>query len=165
MVFSIKIEVPGPPMGVGRARSRIVTAAKTGGGIRQFVAHYTPTNTRNEAAVIRQYAQDAMAGRAPFTGAVELRMAMYFAIPESFSKTKRIAALNGSLRPTTKPDWDNCGKFTDALSKVVWLDDKQVTDAHAWKRYSDKPRVIMEITPLTKEDLERPIKPRNWISH
>jgi Holliday junction resolvase RusA-like endonuclease len=131
-------------MGVGRARSRIVTAK----GGRQFVSNYTPAATRNEAGVIRQYAEDAMAGRAPFTGAVELKMAMYFPIPSSFSKAKRAAALSGTIRPTVKPDWDNGAKFTDALSKVVWADDKQVTDAFVWKRYSTHPRVVMEIREI-----------------
>jgi Holliday junction resolvase RusA-like endonuclease len=143
----VRIEIPGPPMGVGRAKTRIVTAASG----RSFATIYTPKKTRDESAVIRDYAAQAMGEREPFTGAVELRMSLYFPIPSGFTKKKRTAIEAGTLRPTVKPDWDNAGKFTDALSKVVWLDDKQVTDAHIWKRYSSRPRVIIEVRPLQEE--------------
>ena len=41
----------------------------------------------------------------------------------------------GTLKPTTKPDYDNLAKCHDALNGVLWHDDAQITDAVLAKRY------------------------------
>lgn len=78
----------------------------------------------------------------------EIRMSIdvYRKIPKSFSKKKHQQAVDGVLRPTTKPDIDNLAKgIKDGLSKVIWHDDSQVTELVARKWYSDNPRAEVTI--------------------
>lgn len=78
----------------------------------------------------------------------EIRMSIdvYRKIPKSFSKKKHQQAVDGVLRPTTKPDIDNLAKgIKDGLSKVIWRDDSQVTELVARKWYSDNPRAEVTI--------------------
>lgn len=133
--------MPGLPKGKARTRGRIVTA-KSG---RQFVSEYTPAKTRNEEAVIRDFAEQAMNGRAPFEGPLEVRMRIYLPIPQSMPKKRQEAAIAGELRPTIKPDWDNTAKLTDACNGIVWRDDSQIVAAHVWKYYSVRPGVVIEV--------------------
>ncbi len=140
-----RMEVSGSPRGVGRPNSRVVTNKKTG---RTYAVHYTPRTTRIEASVIRLAAQEAMGDRPLFTGALELKYVAYVAVPKSASKKKQMEMLAAVALPTKKPDFDNIAKFIDSLKQVVFVDDAQVTDAHIWKRYSDRPRVVIELRKL-----------------
>jgi Holliday junction resolvase RusA-like endonuclease len=146
-LFSVKIEIPGDPKGMGRAKSRHIKA-KDG---REFDVHYTPEASRIEAGVIRMYAEKAMAGRAPVSTAVVLHVAAYLPVPKSFTKKMREGALAQmpTVWPVTKPDGDNIVKFIDQLKSVVWCDDKQVVDTHIYKRYTDRPRLVMQIREKT----------------
>jgi Holliday junction resolvase RusA-like endonuclease len=83
-------------------------------------------------------------------GALEALVVAAFPIPKSFSKTKRLDAISGALRPTTKPDCDNIIKMLDALNGVVFADDKQIVEASILKIYSDKPELTVRITPWGK---------------
>jgi Holliday junction resolvase RusA-like endonuclease len=53
--------------------------------------------------------------------------------------------LSGTFLPQVKPDADNLMKTVDSLNEVVFRDDKQITDATISKRYSDRPRLRIEI--------------------
>jgi Holliday junction resolvase RusA-like endonuclease len=80
-----------------------------------------------------------------------LELRMVFGVPASWSKAKRAAALSGEIVPTKKPDMDNVVKaICDALNAIVWVDDVQVTDLLARKRFGDNPHVEARITPLNK---------------
>lgn len=80
------------------------------------------------------------------TEEIRLRIDVYRKIPKSFSKKKHQQAVDGELRPTTKPDIDNLAKgIKDGLSKVIWHDDSQVTELVARKLYSDNPRAEVTI--------------------
>lgn len=69
------------------------------------------------------------------------------------SKKKRLAMLQHKIFPTKKPDWDNIGKIIgDSLNSVAYPDDKQIVDAHIYKRYSENPRVEVEIYSLLSEE-------------
>jgi len=141
-----RMEVAGIPRGVGRTNSRVVTNKTTG---RNFAVHYTPTTTRNEASVIRLAAQQIMAGRPLFAGPLELKYVAYVAVPKSTSNKKRADMLAAVTLPTKKPDFDNIAKFIDALKQVVFVDDAQIAEAHIWKRYSDRPRIVIELRKLS----------------
>lgn len=141
----IRIIVPGPPKPLGRNRHRIVTPK----GKKSFVGSYLPTESRNEKAVIRDFASQAMKGRPPIEGPVDIRIAAYLPIPPSWSGRKQAAALAGGIRPAVGIDADNIIKLAwDAFKHVVWRDDSQVTDAAVWKRYSDRPRLVIEVRPI-----------------
>ena len=148
---TVCIVVPGPPKPLERNRHRIVKA-RSGA---TFVSNYTPAKSRNEQAVIRDMADQQMNGRAPFEGPIDLRFVAYMPVPASWSKRKQDRAIEDWIRPTGKPDADNFLKMVDALKGIVWRDDAQVTDCCLWKRYSVRPRTIIEVRPMTWEDPEQ----------
>ena len=135
MMQDVRFVVPGKPVGKTVIRAR---------GNQYFVA----PKTRAEMDAVRTIAGFAMGGRGPMAGPVELRLCAWVPIPQSWSQRKRALAREGALLPVVKPDWDNIGKMCDALKHVVWNDDAQVTDVHLWKRYSDDPRVVVEIRQI-----------------
>lgn len=136
----IEIELAGPPHG----KQRVKRAAIAAGG-----HAYTPEKTVSFEGRLAYAAQQVMGDRPPLEGAIELTVWVYFPVPASKPKKWREAALRGEIRPTVKPDWDNGGKLTDALNLIVWVDDKQVVDAHVHKFYSDRPRCIVQVSELT----------------
>lgn len=85
----------------------------------------------------------------PISMAVEMRITFYLPIPQSTPKRKRIQMLNGVILPTKKPDIDNLAYLvTNAFKGCVYHDDSQVVDMILRKRYSDKPRTVVEIIPI-----------------
>lgn len=65
-----------------------------------------------------------------------------FPIPISWTKGKQLAAKNGTLQHTSKPDFDNVAKIIiDALNGLAWKDDSQIVSATVRKHFSENPRV------------------------
>lgn len=80
---------------------------------------------------------------------MEVRIAAYYDIPKSTSKSKRQQMLSGILLPTKKPDIDNIAKcILDALNGVAFHDDTQVVKLCMEKFYAEKPRVEVEIQEI-----------------
>lgn len=130
----IRFTVPGEPRGWARAR--------TGQG-----HHFVDGKTRSAKQVIASWAIEA--GAQLTSGPVLLHVNAYLGIPQSASKKRQAAMLAGDELPTKKPDFDNIQKLIgDALNGVVWRDDVQITDAVFRKRWSDQPRIEIEIHPL-----------------
>lgn len=135
----IEFVVPGEPVGKGRPR-----AFRAGSGVRMF----TPEKTARYENLVALAAQEAMAGRAPMQGAVAVGMVLVTAPPASWSMKKRNQALDGQIRPTTKPDCDNVLKaIADACNGIVWRDDKQITDVAIRKRYGIRPMAQVTVQP------------------
>lgn len=133
---TIKFVVPGKPRGKQVAR---VTRFGT----------FIPAQTRAEIEAVKYIALAAMRGAAPFAGPVCIRLCAYVPVPQAWSRADTAAALAGEILPTVKPDGDNYEKLVwDGCKRVVWLDDKQVTDWHGWKRYSADPRIVVHVTEL-----------------
>jgi Holliday junction resolvase RusA-like endonuclease len=130
----IVIELVGEPRGKSRPRF-------TANGV-----PYTPAKTRAHEAALRFAAQQQMAGRPPFEGPVGIKVSATFAVPASWPKKKRAAALAGMWPHVTKPDVDNLLKMIDALTQVCWRDDKQITHATITKHYGERPVLRIEIT-------------------
>jgi Holliday junction resolvase RusA-like endonuclease len=143
----IRIVVPGTPKSLRRNNHRLV---KTRDG-REFVTSYMPADTRNNQAVIKDMAMKAMGNNPPWEGPIDLRIVAYMPVPASWSQKKQCAALADQLRPTGSPDASNLQKqIEDSLAKVVYRNDSQITDpAGPWKRFSDRPRLVIEIRQLT----------------
>lgn len=132
--------IEGEPVGKGRPK-----AVRQGG----FVRMYTPAKTRGYEEQVADEARKAMAGREPIAGPCMLELTMVVGIPVSWSKKKRASALAGEMFPTKKPDADNVIKaLCDSLNGIVWVDDVQVTDLIARKRFGANPHVEARITPL-----------------
>lgn len=142
----IKIVVPGPPKAWERAGHRIVSAP----GRKPFISSYTPAQTRREETRIEALARKAMGNQPPLDCAVQLRFVAFMPIAPSWSKRKQAAALADQLRPASKPDLSNLVKLCeDAMNTVIFRDDSQITDSGLFKRYSDVPRLQIEVRALT----------------
>lgn len=130
----IVIQLPGVPVGKGRPRF-----------VRATGHAFTPAKTRSYESMLQGVAIEAMRGIAPLEGALQVKVEAYFPVPQSWSKSKRSAALLGATRPTKKPDADNLLKVLDALNEVVFHDDSQIVDGSVVKHYSDQPRLVIRI--------------------
>jgi Holliday junction resolvase RusA-like endonuclease len=140
----IRIEVVGP-VAPYRERARVLP------GTSRVWSSRTRETTLYQAA-IRVLAQDAMTGRPPFTGPVELVIEIHVGIPRSMPKYRRTRAMAGILRPITRPDSTNVLKAVeDALSGIVFRDDAQVAVTRAVKVYSENPRLVIEVSELSTE--------------
>jgi len=138
LTSSVVVELPGEPRAKGRPRF--------GNG-----RTYTPQATRNYESDLGFMAKLAMKGRPVMEGPLRVEIYAMFSVPKSWSKIKQARALIHAIRPTGKPDLDNIFKVVDALNGVVWRDDSQVVNATIIKKYSDQPRLRIEVEALIGE--------------
>lgn len=139
MPVHLKIEVPGTPKGKASVRTT-----------RRGFA-YTPAKTVNYMSDIKAFAMEAIKkdpvlfDLLPTDLPIQMTIDAYFPIPNSYSKKKRDMAINGSLPYVKKPDTDNISKLKDALSSIVYNDDRQVVQEIVTKMYSEYPRLVLNI--------------------
>ena len=142
MTFMVTFRVEGPPQGKGRPRF------STRGG---FVKTYTPQTTVTYENMIKASAMVAMGASEPLESPIAVFLHVTKGIPASYTKKRIEACLNGSERPTKKPDIDNILKcYLDAMNNIVYKDDKQVVTIHATQVYGTFP--VVEV--LVKEELQ-----------
>lgn len=143
------IVIPGDPVAKGRPRVRI---GKIGG--RSVPMLYAPKETQDYEDKIRQHARralnalnDNLSKFYPIDERpIGLLVRAYLEIPKSWPKKDVLAALRGEIYPLSKPDHDNFMKMaSDALNGLVYRDDSLVTDSHQIKRYSENPRMEIEV--------------------
>ena len=129
--------IAGQPMGKARHRSMVLPNG--------MIHNYnSKANQDYEKLVAAEYKKQC--SNIYFTGELEVVINAYFNIPKSWSKKKQEQAIEGEIRPQTKPDLDNISKIIlDSLNNVAFDDDKQITDLHIHKHYSDEPRVEVTI--------------------
>lgn len=149
----VSFTLAGEPRGKGRPRISVTRSENPAAPT--FARAYTPAKTRHYEAALQFAAQQAMeaSGLAPLEGPLRLVMIAVFGIPASWSKRKRADALAGILRPTKKPDADNCMKCADALNGVVFRDDAQIVDAQVLKWFGPVPQLEVTITELGAGEL------------
>lgn len=134
---TLRIVIPGEMRGKGRPRF-----SAAGGRPRA----YTDSRTASMEAWVRACAVEA--GATCTDRPIWLRMRIAVAVPQSWSQKKRQAALNGDLRPTGKPDLDNCLKLVaDALNGIAWRDDRQIIGVTCHKHYAAEPLTVLEVWP------------------
>lgn len=127
--------VPGPPKGKGRPRF-----SRANG----HVMTYTPDSTASYEELVR-WSWRSQSGSS-FEAGVPLKVSIYgfFPIAKSISKKKHVE-LDGKPH-TSKVDCDNLAKAVlDAMNHLAFYDDSQISDLHVVKRYSDVPRVEVNI--------------------
>lgn len=140
MGLQVRFVIPGRLKGKGRPRATIRAG---------FATVYTPAATKNAEAQIKQFASDAMKGRDPIEGPVELTVAIYQMVPSSWSKKRARAA----VYLTGKPDIDNSIKMlADSGNGIVWRDDAQISDLHVIRRYIQEGQERCEITVMALAD-------------
>ena len=133
----ISITIPGVPVAKGRPR---VTAAG------RFPRVFTPAKTRRSEDLIRCEAYNAMGGSKPIDEPVSMVVTAYIQPPKSFSKKKRADAIEGIVKPVTRPDADNYAKAAlDGCNAIIFRDDSLVTDLIVRKRYSERPRLVITV--------------------
>lgn len=142
MSASVYFVVYGTPIGKGRPR-----ATSRGG----FVRMYTDAKTLGFEAAVADEARIAMKEWEPFDTPMQLQLSAYYPIPKSWSKKKRQQAVDGDLHPQVKPDLDNVLKAVlDAINGVVYVDDSQVINMVATKRYSTDARIEVYVHEVLK---------------
>lgn len=119
--MNVCFSVPGKPQGKGRPR--FTRSGHT----------YTPDRTAEYEERVKLAYKQAGAGK--LSGFVSADICTVFAVPKSYTKAQRAAALNASFAPK-KPDCDNIAKIIlDALNGMAYDDDAQVVKLRVEKRY------------------------------
>ena len=132
--------IPGQPVAKGRPKF-----ARQG----SFVRTYTPEKTATYENLVKLAATEAMSGRPPIEGPVELWLDINLQIPASWSKKRQRDAAAGLVAATKKPDADNVLKAVkDGMNGIVWLDDAQAVEYRISKRYSTSPCVQVSVEQL-----------------
>lgn len=142
----LRFIIPGEPHGQARPRFTQVNG---------HVHTYDAEESRNYKAYVKMIAQTAARAQgwqyAEKEG-IGVNIYAHMSVPPSKSKKFRAAALAGDELPTKKPDVDNIFKaVTDALSGVLFRDDKQIVHSRVEKTYSEQPEVLVEVFVVRKE--------------
>ena len=140
----MEIVIYGEPVPQGRPKF-----ASFGG----HVHAYDPQKSRNYKQLVRFWVTQHLKkidGWKPFENALCVDLTFYMGIPSSWSKKKRIQAIQGQIRPVSRPDTDNLIKsVTDSCNGLLWVDDCIITDLSARKRYTGElARVVIKITEV-----------------
>ena len=128
----VMMRIEGLPKGKGRPRF-----TRTGHA-------YTPSETRQYETLVTASARAAMKGKRKIEkpSAVRVYILAVFPVPTSWSKKRRIAALQGVEHHTKKPDVDNVIKAVcDGVNGIVFEDDSQIVEVRARKAYGSEPYV------------------------
>ena len=89
---------------------------------------------------------------------IKMTLDMYFAIPKSYTKKRKLACARNQERPAKKPDVDNVLKnVCDALNGVAYDDDIQVIEVICRKYYSQDEEYI----EVRLEEIEWDISNKN----
>lgn len=146
----IIVSIPGKPVAKGRHRTSPAKLGFKGGKPYVIQGHtFTPTTTREWEKMAKLYIKSALKGNGKIWGAISLIVVVVFAVPVSWPKWKREAALEGIIVPTGKPDLDNLLKATkDAVNKLGWQDDSYVTTSSEVKMYGENPGVFVRISNI-----------------
>ena len=113
---------------------------------------YTPKKTVAEEKAIAE-AWKQKNGLISYEGPVIVRIVLGMPIPKSASKTKKKAMLDRKIRPTTKPDADNCAKLIlDALNGLAYQDDNQIVSLTVKKYYTDVPKIMVKVAEWQPEE-------------
>lgn len=128
-----EFEVIGDIKGKARPRMNTITGVT-----------YTPTNTKDYENLIIQYFKIKYPRFVPLENRVRVKIEAHFKIPKNTSKKNTQIMLDGILSPTKKPDIDNITKVVlDALNKIAFKDDNQITKIEVEKKYSEVEKIVV----------------------
>lgn len=114
---------------------------------------YTPKRTREYEDAVRLAAARALqaANASPFMGPVILFVETVNAVPKSWPKDRKAAALAQRIYPN-KGDLDNRVKaISDALNGVFYVDDVQIVRSVATMRYGEQDSIHAVVYKITGE--------------
>lgn len=131
---------------VEQARPR---ATRMGKGIRLYDPKKVTVFKRKLGMLAKQQMLDR--GLEPYDGPLEVCMVFYRPVQASLSQKERARRLSGVHRPTVKPDLSNYIKaLEDGLNGILWVDDNRIVQIVAEKKYSDRPRIVIEVNKVDK---------------
>lgn len=108
---------------------------------------YTPIKTVEYEKLIRE--AWGLAHKGLTTAYVKMDLDFYVPIPKNFSKSDRMKAIEGEIRPDKRPDIDNYIKaIMDALNEQAYFDDRQIVAVFCNKWYAEAGRVEINITEI-----------------
>jgi Holliday junction resolvase RusA-like endonuclease len=140
MTFVINFPVFGNP--IPKSRPRFTFRGRT----------YTPARTVEYEKTVREAAMQAMGASEALETPVSVFIHVTYAIPQSYTKKRKEACLNGFERPMTRNfgDLDNVVKsLTDGMNEIVYKDDSQIVGIHATKVFGTESLVQI----MVKEEL------------
>lgn len=107
---------------------------------------YTPKNTKSYEELIRQYFKIKYPRYQTLEGRLYVKIVAYFRPAKNTTKKNMELMLSGTLSPIKKPDIDNIGKvILDALNKIAFKDDNQVTKMEIEKVYAEEEKIYIKI--------------------
>lgn len=114
------------------------------------IVSYDPQKSRDFKQLVRMVAYQH-APQQLLDGPLIVTIDVIKDIPKSYSAKRRQAAIEGKIRPTSKPDNTNYAKgIEDALNKVIWNDDSSIVTLVVRKWYGERPRTIVHVTPCAE---------------
>lgn len=117
------------------------------------IHHYDQNESRSARSDVKQAAFVAVKGKWPrYDCPVNLAVKEYRTPPRSWSEKKTAAAIQGTIRPASRPDLKNIiWLVEDCLNGLMWHDDSRIVSFDgSGKFYGNAPRVEVEITPLNE---------------
>lgn len=130
-----EFEVPGKVTGKARPRVNTLTGRA-----------YTPENTKDYEMLIKQYFKIKYPKFETLEGRIKVKIIAYFKPPKQTSKRQVELMLENNISPTKKPDIDNIIKIIlDALNKMAFRDDSQITKIEVEKMYSKEEKIFVKI--------------------
>ena len=142
---TIEFRVYGIPQTKGSAKGFAVPNKQKPGKFRTII---TNDNKKNKpwAQTVSGEAQRHRVDGCPFEGPIVLEMVFLMPIPKSLPKRAPAFMLK-------KPDVDKMTRSVkDALSGVLYIDDKQVVHTDVKKMYCEAPGVMVRLRHLTLAD-------------
>lgn len=134
----IELTIPGEVIAKGRPKF-----TNRGG----YARAYTPKKTKDYEALVKLHALQLK--QEPLTEAIEVAISVHRVPPKSWSKKKQKEALNGVIKPVTKPDADNLAKSVlDALNGVLFKDDNQIVSLTVKKMYAAEAKAVVTINQI-----------------
>lgn len=107
---------------------------------------YTPKNTRSYEELIRQYFMIKYPRYETLEGRLSVKIIAYFKPAKNTTKKTKELIEKGLISPIKKPDIDNIGKvMLDALNKIAFKDDNQVTKMEIEKVYAEEEKIYIKI--------------------
>ena len=127
-----------------------------GKGENAYLHEWTPTQTVNYEVLVRLAFMEKYPDHVPWERDMPIVSIMeaFYAVPASIPKAQIQIALRGDVYRPRVNDIDNCLKVVwDALNQIAFADDNQIAEAHAYKFYSDKPRMELKLYTLEEYSL------------
>lgn len=118
-----------------------------------YVKTYTPEKTVNYENLVKYSFWKKYPNFKPYTSktALRIKIVLKFVPVKSVSKKMRERMIAGEVKPTKKPDIDNCIKsILDGLHDVLYVDDNCVAEVEAVKEYAESPEAVVEIEEISE---------------